>query len=162
PLKIGLFDLAIIDEATQCDIASCLPILQRARRVVISGDPNQLRHISFLPRSRQAELLARHEIPATEEQRLDYREKSILDFVNDALTSQDQVIFLDEHYRSSPPIIQFSNQRFYAGGLRVMTEKPGITFRDSLVLSHDEGRRNREGVNAEEAKRLIADCLQQI
>jgi hypothetical protein len=53
PLKKDLFDLAIIDEATQCDIASCLPIFQRARRVVISGDPNQLRHLSFLPSSRQ-------------------------------------------------------------------------------------------------------------
>jgi hypothetical protein len=43
-----------------------------------------------------------------------------------------------------------------------MTEKPGITFRDSLVLSYNNGHRNRNGVNDEEAKRLIGDCLQQI
>ena len=42
------FDLVIIDEASLCDTASCLPALQRAKRVVITGDPNQLRHLSFL------------------------------------------------------------------------------------------------------------------
>ncbi len=56
PLSRGLFDLAIVDEATQCDIASTLPVLQRARRAVITGDPAQLRHISFLSRLRQREL----------------------------------------------------------------------------------------------------------
>ncbi|MEA1952458.1 MAG: hypothetical protein U9N87_13850, partial [Planctomycetota bacterium] len=28
PLQPEMFDLAIIDEATQCDISSCLPVLQ--------------------------------------------------------------------------------------------------------------------------------------
>jgi len=53
PLIAELFDLAIIDESTQCDIASCLPVLQRAKRVAIVGDPKQLRHVSFLARSKQ-------------------------------------------------------------------------------------------------------------
>ncbi|HLG13392.1 MAG TPA: AAA domain-containing protein [Blastocatellia bacterium] len=162
PLKKELFDLAIIDEATQCDIASCLPILQRARRVVITGDPNQLRHLSFLPQSRQKELLAKHGVPAEQEHHYDYRGKSILDFVNDALPSQGHVVFLDEHYRSLPPIIQFSNRRYYADSLRVMTEKPGTPATDALTLCCGAGRRNRSGVNEEEAHRLISDCLQQI
>ncbi len=162
PLKKDLFDLAIIDEATQCDIASCLPIFQRSRRVVISGDPNQLRHLSFLAGSRQTELLARHGIEPGQEHRYDYRGRSILDFVNDALPSQSQVVFLDEHYRSLPPIIQFSNKRFYADSLRIMTEKPGTAVRNSLMLCNCEGHRNRLGVNEREANRLISDCLLQI
>jgi hypothetical protein len=162
PLKRDLFDLAIIDEATQCDIASCLPIFQRARRVVISGDPNQLRHLSFLPTSRQTELLARYGIDPDEGQHYDYRGRSILDFVNDALPSQGEVVFLDEHYRSLPPIIQFSNNRFYADSLRIMTEKPGSRVPNSLLHYRVEGHRNGLGVNELEAGRLISDCLLQI
>jgi hypothetical protein len=162
PLKKDLFDLAIIDEATQCDIASCLPVFQRSRRVVISGDPNQLRHMSFLPGSRQRELLARYGIELAQEHRYDYRGRSILDFVNEALPSQEQVVFLDEHYRSLPPIIEFSNKRFYADSLRIMTEKPGKAVLNSLMLCPGEGQRNRLGVNQKEANRLISDCLLQI
>lgn len=36
PLKPGLFDVAIIDEASQCDIASCFPILFRAKKQLLS------------------------------------------------------------------------------------------------------------------------------
>ena len=50
PFHKELFDVVIIDEATQCDAASCLPLLQRAKHSVIVGDPKQLRHISFLSR----------------------------------------------------------------------------------------------------------------
>jgi superfamily I DNA and/or RNA helicase len=48
PFESGLFDLVVIDEASQCDIASVLPLLFRAKRAVIIGDPQQLRHISRL------------------------------------------------------------------------------------------------------------------
>ena len=162
PLNKDLFDLAIIDEATQCDIASCLPIFQRARRVVISGDPNQLRHLSFLSDSRQKELKVRHGIAPEQEHRYDYRRKSILDLVSDTLRSQREVVFLDEHYRSLPPIIQFSNKTFYADSLRVMTEKPGTAVRNSLISCNAEGSRNNQGVNEKEANLLISDFLRQI
>ena len=31
PLEAGFFDLVVIDEASQCDIASALPLLYRAK-----------------------------------------------------------------------------------------------------------------------------------
>src|SRR5262249_60432228 len=34
PFEPGFFDLVVIDEASQCDIASALPLLYRARRAV--------------------------------------------------------------------------------------------------------------------------------
>ena len=46
PLEDGLFDLAIFDEASQCDIGSALPLRARARRAVIVGDDRQL---AFIP-----------------------------------------------------------------------------------------------------------------
>ncbi|MFK0232938.1 AAA domain-containing protein [Streptomyces vinaceus] len=40
-----LFDLVVIDEASQCSIPSVLPLLFRAERALIIGDPMQLGHI---------------------------------------------------------------------------------------------------------------------
>lgn len=159
PLKQGLFDLAIIDEATQCDIASSLPILQRAKRVVITGDPNQLRYLSFLSKERQGSLMEKYGVGQDQADLFDYREKSILDFVNETITEQDHVAFLDEHYRSAPPIIRFSNKTFYGGSLRVMTEKPGIVTDWPLTLRRVNGQRNAAGENEEEAHRLMEDVI---
>ncbi|MFV2070842.1 MAG: AAA domain-containing protein [Pirellulales bacterium] len=51
PFGPALFDLAVIDEASQSDIASALPILFRARRAVIIGDEMQLRPVAQLGRT---------------------------------------------------------------------------------------------------------------
>lgn len=40
--RAGLFDLVIIDEAAQCTVAAVLPMLYRAKRALIIGDPRQL------------------------------------------------------------------------------------------------------------------------
>ena len=55
PFENGLFDILIIDEASQCDIASALPLIYRAKQIVIIGDPKQLRHISLLKESQDKE-----------------------------------------------------------------------------------------------------------
>ena len=47
-LERDIVDVAIIDEASQCDIASALPLMYRAKRAVIVGDDKQLTHISSL------------------------------------------------------------------------------------------------------------------
>ena len=135
PLIPEMFDLAIIDEATQCDIASCLPILQRAKRVAIVGDPKQLRHVSFLARSKQAILATKEGLSAEVADQLNYRSKSILDLAEETITEQQRVQFLDEHYRSRPDIIQFSNRHFYNSSLRIMTQNPELVrFRNIQVI----------------------------
>jgi len=60
PFEPAFFDLLIIDESSQCDIASVLPLLYRARRVVIIGDPNQLRHVTTLPGKKDLQLLSKY------------------------------------------------------------------------------------------------------
>ena len=44
----ALFDLVILDEASQIDQVLGAAALLRARRAVIVGDPRQLRHVSFV------------------------------------------------------------------------------------------------------------------
>ncbi len=157
PLGSQLFDVAIIDEATQCDIASSLPVMARAKRCVVVGDPNQLRHISFLGRDRQRLLASKHGLSDADASLYDYREKSVLDLVNERIGSQETVMFLDEHYRSLPPIISFSNARLYGGALHLMTDKPGRSWDAALSLHRCAGRRCERGVNVGEAEQLLAD-----
>jgi len=62
PLEPTFFDLVVIDEASQCDIPSALPLLFRAISVVIIGDPKQSRHISAIPPRRDREPLHKHDL----------------------------------------------------------------------------------------------------
>ena len=48
PLESGLFDLVIVDEASQCSLAAVLPLAYRAKRLAIVGDPCQLNPIVSL------------------------------------------------------------------------------------------------------------------
>lgn len=155
PLQKDLFDVAIIDEASQCDVASCLPILQRAKRVVIVGDPSQLRHVSFLSEARQNFLRNQHELNNETQFDLNYRDQSVLDAVNNSIETQDAITFLDEHYRSLPEIINFSNRTFYQNRLNLMTQTPHNEKIKSLELLNNQGLRNTKGHNEGEASIIL-------
>ncbi len=156
PLRAGLFDVLVMDEASQCDIASALPALQRCRRAVIAGDARQLRHLSFLSRAREALLLERAGLPAEQRESWSYRDNSVLDLVGAQLARQAAVTFLDEHFRSRPALIRFSNEQFYQQRLKVMRERPGLGSCDSLQIQRLQGVRGDNGVNVAELERVLA------
>ncbi|MBN2291888.1 MAG: hypothetical protein JXM70_05650 [Pirellulales bacterium] len=162
PLKPEMFDLVVIDEATQCDISSCLPVLQRARRAVIVGDPNQLRHVSFLSRQRQQSIGEQNELDRTQQDLFPYREKSILDLLGDTISTQQQVLFLEEHYRSMPQIINFSNDEFYAGSLKVMTQRPETVDLQCVRLRYIPDGQKVRGMNDREARALVDEVVARI
>lgn len=122
PLKPGMFDVAIIDEASQCDIASCFPILFRAKRAVIVGDDKQLPHLSFLEKAKEQSFLSQYGIPDKYQLMWRFRTNSMFDLAD--YYSMNSVM-LDEHFRSLPPIIEFSNREFYGGRMRVMKKDVG-------------------------------------
>ena len=157
PLAHEMFDLVIIDEASQCDVASALPLLYRAKRAIVCGDPKQLRHLSWLREDRQAALASQHGLSASQRSQWNYRTHSLLDVVNGALPSQDDVVLLDEHYRSLPQIIEFSNRRFYGGAFRVMTRRPDTIGARSVELRKVNGTRNKHGYNVEEADAILKE-----
>jgi hypothetical protein len=160
PFTPELFDLVVVDEATQCDMASPLPALFRARRAAVTGDPRQLRHVSFLSRDRQRRLREEAGLSDSGAEALDYRDQSLLDLVDDALSSQEQVAFLDEHYRSRPQIIGFSNREFYGDGLRIMTARPGAPERRAIEVRFTGGSRDEKGVNETEADALVREVIE--
>ncbi len=117
PLKPGMFDVAIIDEASQCDIASCFPIMYRAKKTVVVGDDKQLPHLSFLEKAKEQSFLSQYGIPDKYQLMWRFRTNSMFDLAD--YYSMNSVM-LDEHFRSLPPIINFSNKEFYNDRIRVM------------------------------------------
>lgn len=159
PLKPQMFDLVIIDEATQCNISSCLPALYRAKRALVVGDTKQLRHYSFLAKSKETQLRAKNHLSLSSEGVVSYRDNSILDLTLNALNSAQQLAFLDEHFRSKPELIHFSNAHFYQAKLKVMQHRP-CTSSGHLFIHRVNGERDKNGVNQLEANAIIA-CIKQ-
>lgn len=117
PLKSGMFDVVIIDEASQCDIASCFPVLYRAKKAVIVGDDKQLPHLSFLEKAKEQSFLNQYGIEDKYQLMWRFRTNSMFDLANYYSTSP---VLLDEHFRSTKPIIEFSSSEFYGGRIKIM------------------------------------------
>ncbi|MCX6864635.1 MAG: AAA domain-containing protein, partial [Verrucomicrobia bacterium] len=117
PLQTGMFDLVVIDEASQCDIAAMLPLLYRSKRAVIIGDSRQLRHISGISPPLDGILRSRFDLAR------DAAWSFPLASAFDLAASRQCACRVDlkEHHRSHPDIIGVANELFYEGSLRVAT-----------------------------------------
>lgn len=122
PLTAGLFDLLVIDEASQCSIAHVLPLAYRARRVVVVGDPNQLTPVVTLDRRSQARLAASAGWTDEESRRQALSVGHDSAFTAYAARHDGPPLLLTEHYRCHPAIARFVNEQFYGGLLRVLTK----------------------------------------
>lgn len=129
PFDPGYFDIVVFDEASQCDIASALPLLYRAKQAVIIGDPKQLRHISGLQKGQDQQLLEKYDLIPNYAQWA-YSYNSLFDLAS-GLVSKNDIINLRDHHRSHSEIIEFSNQEFYEGNLRVATNYDRLNLLDS-------------------------------
>ncbi|MFC5959551.1 AAA domain-containing protein [Streptomyces pratens] len=116
-----LFDLVVIDEASQCSIPSVLPLLFRARRALIIGDPMQLGHIPGVSPQQEQQARVRAGLSAAqlEDHRLTYH---VYSSYHAAEQHGDSALLLDEHYRCHPRIADVVNGYCYAGRLQVLTD----------------------------------------
>lgn len=138
PLSDSLFDLAIFDEASQCDIASALPIFARARRAVVVGDNRQLSFISQLGIAHDRNLMRAQNLPLSKMGRFAQSRRSLFDMAD--LTPGAAKVMLRDQYRSAADIVGYINDHFYGGQLRVAGDqdrlkvpkgaKPGIAWND--------------------------------
>lgn len=152
PQTAGMFDVVIVDEATQVDQISAAPALLRGRRCVIAGDTRQLRHVSFTSDDAIRRALETAGIADTAEgARLDVRRVSLFDLAAGAAP----VRVLDQHFRSAPHLISFSARRFYDGKVTVATTHPRNDDRDCITVEVLDGERD-DGVNRVEIERAIA------
>ena len=167
PFEPAYFDIVIIDEASQCDIASALPLILRAERVVIIGDPQQLRHITALSAKRDSALMHEHQLST--EPAWSYSQSSLFDLATARCRAED-VVKLVEHHRSAYDIISFSNSHFYNEKLRIATrtsrlkrhgETPGVEWLDvkgSVIAPSGRGALN--DIEAKKVAEFIRDLIQ--
>ncbi|MEY9929117.1 hypothetical protein ABH926_003757 [Catenulispora sp. GP43] len=113
PPNPALFDLVIIDEASQCSIPAVLPVLFRAKRAVVIGDPLQLPHVATLKAPEEATIREKHGFGPQQllEAHLAYRQDSAFHGLEHAAGGS---LTLNEHYRCHPDIARLSDSLFYA------------------------------------------------
>lgn len=133
PLDAGLFDLVIIDEASQCDIPSAIPLLFRAKEVAIIGDPNQLRHVATLPADLDEQIGQKYWVGLDA---FSYISHSLYDIGERGVGFHPGPILLNEHYRSDPRIITFSNEEFYGGQLIIKTDLTRRGYQKDYLNKH--------------------------
>ena len=110
PAEVGLFDLVIIDEASQSDIWA-LPALLRGKKLLIVGDHKQVSPSAIgVAEEKIKELIHRFlaDQPFGSEMT---PEKSIYDLARVVFAGNS--VMLKEHFRCVPAIIEFSNREFY-------------------------------------------------
>ncbi|MEZ5381199.1 MAG: AAA domain-containing protein [Microthrixaceae bacterium] len=154
PMVPALFDLVIIDEASSLNQTLAAPALLRGRRAVISGDPKQLRHVSFVSGERMAKVLDQwgladdHLLGA----RLNLQRNSTFD----AAAGAAPVHVLDEHFRSAPHLMEFVAKELYGGAVKVATRTPLTQSKDCIKVVRLDGARDTGGIVASEVDWCIA------
>ncbi|THV39705.1 DEAD/DEAH box helicase [Glycomyces buryatensis] len=150
PAHAGMFDLVILDEASHINQLRAAPVLARARRAVVAGDPRQLRFVSFASTARTDEVLERHGLSGRAGQ-LDIGKVSAYDLACGA----GPVDELTEHHRSVPHLIGFSAAKFYHGRVKPITTHPRNHDADVIAVHRVEAAASVDGVVAAEVDRSV-------
>jgi len=114
------FDVLIIDGASQLGLQT-LPLLSLARSVIVVGDDKQTTADNVgLDRQAILDLLDDHLAVVPGYQTLSDPDASLYDL---ALQKFPDVVRLTEHFRSLPPIIEFSNLHAYRGEIVALRDR---------------------------------------
>jgi very-short-patch-repair endonuclease len=157
PPELGMFDLLIIDEASQSDVWA-LPAIARAKKLLVVGDDKQvspsdvgLRETDIRTvrdRFLRALPYGEHLLPGT----------SIYDLASTMFASD--VIRLREHFRCVTPIIEFSNRQFYDHEIKPLrVPKPSERLDPPLIDVYVKGgyRAARKKINKPEAAAIVEE-----
>ena len=111
-----LFDMVIIDEASQCNVAISLVPILRGENLMLVGDPQQLNPVILLDDADNERLKKRYQIS----NEYDYKNNSIYKtyLANDSVSDE---VLLRNHYRCDPKIIGFNNKKYYNSKLDIKT-----------------------------------------
>lgn len=153
PLKQGLFDLVIFDEASQLRLEDTYPALLRGRFQVISGDIHQMPPSTHFRGQSSANVGPIEEL---EDDVVFSEEESLLTYAQNA---DFEFNYLDFHYRSQHPhLIDFSNAAFYAKRLVPMP----ATFSGSPIIMREVNGVYEDNKNEVEANEIIRILFEEI
>ncbi len=112
-----MFDMVIMDEASQCNIAVSLVPIVRGESLMLVGDPQQLNPVILLDEITNEKLKKRYKV--TDE--YDYRKNSIYKTFLACDAVSDETL-LHNHYRCHRSIIGFNNRKYYSSRLNILSE----------------------------------------
>jgi len=170
PLEKNLFDLIIIDEASQVSIAQALPALVRGKQIIVLGDDKQFSNVKANNASKVTNQELRKKVQDTFlEERLNGLDKngwltkvkenfdiknSILKFSRFIRNYECQ---LKKHFRCYPEIISYSDKYFYDNTLQCMKIR-GKHIEDVIkieVIDHDGKFDENKNTNELEVRHII-------
>jgi len=114
------FDICIIDEAGQSNVASSLVPIVRARDLLLVGDTNQLQPVTVLESHLNDRFMKQYKVSSA----YDYIHNSILSTMQ-TKDENSKRIFLSYHYRCAQKIARFANERFYDKSLNLQNIEVG-------------------------------------
>ena len=158
PSKLGLFDLVIIDEASQSYIEA-LPALIRGKKVLVVGDDEQISPTSFVSEadvSRYKDKYLR-DLPKNFQAQLSPG-KSLYDFARVVFPSGQ--VTLREHFRCVSAIIEFSNLLCYDGRIQCL-RVPKLSERldPPLIDVYVKGAYRADKTNKAEADAIVREIV---
>lgn len=112
-----LFDMTIIDEASQCNVAISLVPIIRGSKLMLVGDPQQLNPVILLDDISNQKLRRKYHIA----DEYDYVKNSIYKTYLACDAVSDEVL-LRNHYRCNKKIIGFNNKKYYNSKLQIKTK----------------------------------------
>ena len=159
PAQLGSFDLVVIDESSQSDL-SVLPILLRARKVLVVGDDRQVSPQAIgMQEDRVRALMQRHlaeQVPLYRAQLSP--DRSLYDLARVVFASSS--VMLREHFRCVAPIIEYARREFYNNEIYPLrlprtSERIDPPLQDVLITNgHREG-----SINEQEADVIVRDIV---
>lgn len=123
-----MFDMVIMDEASQCNTAVALVPIIRGNNLMLVGDPQQLNPVILLDELANQKLRFRYKV--TEE--YDYRKNSVYKTFLACDAVSDEVL-LRNHYRCHEKIIGFNNKKYYDSRLNICSnsdEQQPLVYQD--------------------------------
>lgn len=123
------FDIVMMDEAGQCNVANALIPIIRGNQLMLVGDPQQLKPVIVLDSVVNKALRNKHHIA----EEYDYIDNSIYSLFT-KIDDKNNETLLSHHYRCHEKIISFSNKKYYHGRLKMRgnsDEKTPLIFVDT-------------------------------
>ncbi len=172
PLVPELFDVVVIDEASQVSVAQALPALLRAKKVVCLGDSKQFSNVKSANasialndkyRANLVQFFERHvtrEAEALKRLAMFDVKRSVLEFCSIAAS---YAVTLRKHFRSYPELISYSSTTFYGRqlqALKVRSKPLDEVIRFEPV--NPEGFKVTRATNEAEVEAILARLLKML
>lgn len=150
----NLFDVVIIDEASQADVTALIA-LYLGKQVLIVGDDEQVSPLAVGENTEEIERLIKTYLEDIPNHYLYSGRFSIYEL---AQLSGYQPVRLREHFRCVPELIGYSNALAYKGQIEPLREKSKL-FKPSLVTCYLPEGKEEGQINQVEAEAIVAKIL---